>query len=172
MKLSIIVAVSDNDVIGKDDRIPWYVRGDQAIFKKVTMGNPVIMGRVTYEGPQHDKANPRLLSGRLNVIITSNSNYHVPQGGIVAGSLQEALNLPDIKVSAEVFVIGGEKILSEALPLAQKVYLTRVHTSVPEGDRFFHFDPVGWELVESELYKKDEVPDRPFDFEFQVWQRQ
>lgn len=172
MIVSLIVAVSDNDVIGRDGKVPWFVRGDQAIFKRVTMGKPIIMGRVTYEAPKTYKAKPRLLPGRLNVIVTHNLKYSVPTGGIIAHSLEEALALDAVKNAPEAFVIGGEQLLSEALPKAKKMYITRVHTAVPDGDKFFRFDPKGWELVHKEFYKKNEVPDRPFDFEFQVWERQ
>lgn len=172
MIINLAVAVSDNDVIGKDGQIPWYVRGDQAIFKRVTMGKPIIMGRITFEGPKTYKAKPRLLPGRLNVVVTRDRKYKVPQGGVVAHSLSEALGLPAVKEAAETFVIGGEQLLNEALPLASRVYLTRVHTVVPDGDRFFHFDPSGWRMIHSEFYKKNEVPDRPYDFEFQIWRRQ
>ncbi|HET7529188.1 MAG TPA: dihydrofolate reductase, partial [Candidatus Saccharimonadales bacterium] len=165
MGVSLIVAVSDNDVIGRKGVVPWFVRGDQAIFKRITFGKPVIMGRVTYEAPKTYKAKPRLLPGRLNVIVSRNPSYQVPEGGVVASSLKDALDLPAVKESPEVFVIGGEQLLNEALPLAGKVYLTRVHTVVADGDKFFKFDPGGWKLVHSEFYKKDEVPDRPFDFE-------
>lgn len=91
---------------------------------------------------------------------------------MTAGSLEEALSLPAVKKAPEVFIIGGEQLLNQALPLADKVYLTRVHAIIDGGDKFFSFDPAGWRLVSSELYKKDEVPDRPYDFEFQIWQRQ
>jgi dihydrofolate reductase len=171
MIISLAVAVSDNDVIGKKGQIPWFVRGDQAIFKQNTMGKPIIMGRVTFEAPKTYKEKPRLLPGRLNIVISRNRKYKVPQGGVVAGSLKEALSLKEVKDAKEVCVIGGEQLLNEALPQAKKLYLTRVHTTIAGGDRFFHFDPKDWELIQSELYKKNEVPDRPFDFEFQVWQR-
>jgi dihydrofolate reductase len=171
MVLSIVVAISDNDVIGKDGKIPWFVRGDQAIFKKITMGKPIIMGRRTYESPKTYKSQPRLLPGRLNIILSHNPYYKVPEGGVVAGSLQAALELDAVKNAPEVFVIGGNQIFIEAIPLAKRAYLTRVHAEV-DGDTFFHFDTEGWKIISSERYPKNEVPDRPYDFDFQVWERQ
>lgn len=171
MLISLAVAVSDNNVIGKEGRIPWFVRGDQAIFKMVTMGKPIIMGRVTFEAPKTYKAKPKLLPGRLNIIVTRNKNYEVVEGGMIAGSLSEALELRPVKDAEEVCVIGGEQLLSEALPMADRIYLTCVHVTIEGGDKFFDFDPKDWKMVKNEFYKKDEVPDRPYDFEFQIWER-
>lgn len=170
MVISLAVAAADNGVIGKDGRIPWFVRGDQAIFKKVTMGKPIIMGRRTYESLKAPDGTPRLLPGRLNVIATRNPDYKIPKGGAVAHSLKEALELPAVKKAPEVCVIGGQQLFEEAMPLAKRLYLTRVHAS-PEGDTYFDFNPAGWQMVSSEKYEKDAVPDRPYDFEFQIWER-
>jgi dihydrofolate reductase len=172
MNISLILAVSDNDVIAKDGKIPWFVRGEQLIFKEVTMGHPIIMGRKTYETPKTYKSQSRLLPGRLNIIITRQKGYKVPEGGAVVHSLEEALDLPEVKQAEEVFVIGGAEIFDQALPLANKIYLTRVHATIPDGDKFFHFETEGWKMLSSKLYKKNEVPDRPYDFEFQQWIRQ
>lgn len=170
--ISLVVAVSDNGVIGKDGGIPWFVRGDQAIFKKITMGKPIIMGRRTYEQPKTYKSKPRLLPGRLNIIVTSNHDYKVPEGGVVVHSFEEALALKRVQSAPEVCVIGGSSLFEKALPLAQKIYITRIRAKIKGGDTFFHFNTIGWQMVSSELYKKNEVPDRPYDFEFQVWRRQ
>lgn len=167
--LSLIVAASDNDVIAKDGKIPWFVRGEQLIFKRLTMGHPIIMGRKTFETPKTIKGQPMLLPGRLNIVVTRQKDYQIPEGGVVVHSLNEALSLPAVKEADEAFVIGGEELLKEALPVADRIYLTRVHVSIPEGDKFFRFDSEGWRLVSSELYKKNEVPDRPYDFELTVW---
>lgn len=170
MILSLILAVSDNGVIGKDGKIPWFVRGEQKRFKEITMGHPIIMGRKTFETPKTLKDRPMLLPGRLNVVITRQSDYSIPEGGVVVHSLQEALDLDEVKKADEAFVIGGEEVLKEALPIADRMYLTKVHTSV-KGDRFFSYDPSEWRQISSEYYKKDEVPDRPFDFEICLLER-
>ena len=171
MTISLILAASDNDVIAKDGKIPWFVRGEQLIFKELTMGHPIIMGRKTFETPKTLKGRPQLLPGRLNIIITRQPNYVVPQDGVVVHSLEEALALDEVKKAEEVFIIGGAEIFDQALPLANKIYFTRVHTTIPDGDRFFHLDENQWQMLSSQLYKKNEVPDRPFDFEFQQWVR-
>lgn len=163
--ISLIVAVSDNNVIGKDGKIPWFVRGEQARFKEITMGQPIIMGRKTHE------STGKTLPGRLNVVISSDPNYRPFDGSVAVTSLQEALNLPEVKAADEVFVIGGQRVFEEAMPLAGRLYLTKVHTVV-EGDRFFEFDQDQWKLIKSEYHKRDEVPDRPFDFEIGVYERQ
>jgi dihydrofolate reductase len=163
MKISLIVAASDNDVIAKDGKIPWFVRGEQAIFKQITMGRPILMGRKT------DESLKALLPGRLNVIISRNPEYKVKEGAVLVHSFEEALALPQVRRAEEVFVIGGGEIFNIALPLADKLYYTRVHTTIEGGEKFFRFDPAQWRLISSKLYKKDEVPDRPYDFEFQEW---
>ena len=171
MAISLIVAASDNDVIAKDGKVPWFVRGEQAIFKQVTMGHPIIMGRKTYETAKTYKSRPQLLPGRLNVIITRQPDYKVPEGGVVVHSLDEALAIPQVRAADEVFIIGGGEIFDMAMPLADKLYYTRVHTTIENGDKTFKFDPEQWRLVSSKLYRKHEVPDRPYDFEFQEWVR-
>jgi dihydrofolate reductase len=162
--LSLIVAVSQNNVIGKDGKIPWFVRGEQARFKDLTMGHPIIMGRKTHE------STGRTLPGRLNVVISSNPNFRPFEGSLIVGSLEQALNLPEVKSAREVFIIGGQQVFTEAMPLADRLYLTKVHADV-NGDRFFEYEPADWKLISSEYHKKDEVPDRPFDFEIGIYER-
>lgn len=165
MSISLIVAVSDNDVIGKYGQVPWFVRGEQEIFKKITMSHPIIMGRKTHESIG------RTLLGRVNIVISRNKDYSVFDGSTLVGSLDEALALSEVTSDEEAFIIGGEQIYRQALPLSDKLYLTRVHTVIEEGDKFFRFNPRDWKMVSSDLYKNHEVKDRPFDFEFQIWQR-
>ncbi|MDB5161037.1 MAG: dihydrofolate reductase [Candidatus Saccharibacteria bacterium] len=164
MILSFIVAISDNGVIGKDGKIPWYVRGEQARFKEITMGKPIIMGRKTHESIG------KTLPGRLNVVISTNADYKVAEGSVLVHSLDEALNLPDVANAEEMLIIGGSRLIEEAMPRADRLYLTLVHTHV-DGDTFFKYDPSEWKLISSELHKKDEVPDRPFDFEIRLLER-
>lgn len=158
MTLSLIVAVSDNGVIGANGQIPWFVRGEQKRFKEITMGHPIIMGRKTHE------STGRTLPGRLNVVVSANPDYKVHEGSVLVHSLDEALDLAEVKNADEAFVIGGARLFAEAMPKADKIYLTKVHTSV-EGDTFFRYDPDDWRQISSEYHKRNEVPDRPFDFE-------
>nr|AIA19262.1 Dihydrofolate reductase [uncultured bacterium]AIA19306.1 Dihydrofolate reductase [uncultured bacterium] len=164
MKVSLIVAASQNNVIGKDGKIPWFVRGEQKRFKELTMGHPIIMGRKTHE------STGRTLPGRLNVVISSNPNFKPFEGSVLVSSLQAALDLSEVKSAEEVFIIGGQQVFTEAMPLADRLYLTKIHTTV-DGDKFFEYDPNDWRLVSSEFHKRDEVPDRPFDFEICLYER-
>jgi dihydrofolate reductase len=156
---SIIVAVSKNDVIGKEGGLPWYLPAELARFKKITMGYPIIMGRVTHESIG------RALPGRQNIIITHDKDYEAPDCTVVH-SLDAAIKA--VKSAKEIFFIGGSKVYVQALPIANKVYLTRVLTTI-EGDKFFKFDHKGWRLDLSEKHPRDDA--NPFDFEFQVWNR-
>ncbi len=127
MILSVIVAVAQNGAIGCHNKLLWHISEDLQRFKRLTMGCPIIMGRKTFESIG------RPLPGRRNVVITRNSAY-TAEGIEVVHSLEQALQ--GVEESAEVFVIGGGEIYREALPLAQRLYLTRVAQS-PEGDTFF-----------------------------------
>jgi dihydrofolate reductase len=171
MILSAIVAVSDNDVMARDGKIPWFVRGEQLIFKRLTTGHPIIMGRKTFETPKTLKGKPMLLPDRLNIVVSRNKSYRVQEGGVVVNSFEDALALPAVKSADEAFVIGGSEIFGQAMPKINKLYLTRVHTTIAGGDKFFKFDQKDWRQTHNELYKKNEVPDRPYDFEFQIWER-
>jgi dihydrofolate reductase len=161
-KLSAIVAVTDNDVISKEGKIPWHMPMDFERLKKITIGHPIVMGRKT-----HDSIG-RTLPGRLNVIISSNPDYQVYEGSVLVGSIQEALDLSEVKNANEAFIFGGESIYMQALPKTQKIYLSRIHTTV-EGDTFFKFNPEEWKEVSKESFKKDEQ--NPFDHDFIILER-
>jgi dihydrofolate reductase len=130
MKLSIIVAASTNHVIGSNGKLPWRLKADLQHFKKVTMGHPIIMGRKTYESIG------KPLPGRTNIVLSR--TVHQIEGCVVASSLDAALKVASAWGAEEAFVIGGGKVYEEALPLADRVYLTRVQACV-EGDTLFRF---------------------------------
>lgn len=127
MKLSLIVAVAENGVIGKDNTLPWRLPEDLKRFKAITWGHPIIMGRRTFESLG------RPLPGRLNVVVSRNPEYR-PEGAVVARNLDEAL----ARAGAvdEAFVIGGSALFKEALPRAARVFLTRIHRAF-DGDVHF-----------------------------------
>lgn len=127
MEIIIIVAMAENRVIGRDGAIPWHIPGEQRRFRDTTWGWPLIMGRKTFDSIG------RPLPGRRNIVISRQAAYEAP-GCEVAGSLGQALAL--CAGTAKVFVIGGEQIFTEALPLTDTVILSRVHT-VADGDTFF-----------------------------------
>ena len=162
MKLSIIVAVSENNVIGKDNALLWHLSGDMQFFKKTTTGHHIIMGRKTFES-----LGKRLLPNRTSIVVTRNANYEIPEGGIVATSIEDAIS--KVKNEEEAFVIGGEQIYKSALSFANTLYITKVHHSF-DGDAFFpELDLQQWKLVSEEHHSADEKNE--FDYTFQVFER-
>lgn len=146
-RLSLIVAMAKNRVIGSDNRIPWHLPNELKLFKSLTMGHHIVMGRKTYESID------RLLPGRTTVIVTRQKQYEVP-GAVVAHSITEALAA--CKDDDEVFVIGGADLFRETLPIADRLYLTTVNAE-PEGDTFMpKFDAGKWREMRSEMFDKDE----------------
>lgn len=167
MKLSIIAAVGENNVIGSHGKIPWRLSADLKRFKELTMGHPVIMGRKTFES-----IGGKPLPGRINIVITADARYKA-EGCTVAHSFPEALRVAGDSMagdSGEVFAIGGERIYKLALPRAEKVYLTKVRGTF-DGDAFFPALDAEreWRLARSEPHTKD--ADNPFDYEFCVYER-
>jgi dihydrofolate reductase len=160
--LSLVVAAADNNAIGKDNKLLWHLPGDMKFFKNITWAMPVIMGRKTFESLG------KPLSGRLNVVITSNTNWH-PPGVTTASNLQDAIQKAGQMQCHELFVIGGGQIYRDAFDIADRIYLTRVHTS-PEADTFFPaVDEHEWELTLRKDIAKNEK--HAFDHSFQVWER-
>ncbi|HVX58170.1 MAG TPA: dihydrofolate reductase [Candidatus Saccharimonadales bacterium] len=164
MILSALVAASDNDVIGYQGGIPWRIKGEQLRAKEISMGKPLIMGRKTHESIS------RTLPGRLNVIISSKPDYKPAEGAIAVRSLDEALNLPEVKSSPEAIIFGGEGVFRESMPKLDRIYLTRVHGNF-DGDTFFRFDPEQWRLVSEEKHRKDSDRGWPYDFDYQTYER-
>ena len=145
--LSLVVAVSENDVIGRDNALPWHLPADLKHFKAITMGKPIVMGRKTWESIG------RPLPGRLNIVITRNRALEIP-GVAVVGSFEEALaRAGDVP---EVAVIGGAELFRSALPLASRVYFTRVHGTVEGEIKFPVLDPSQWREVERSQHPADD----------------
>lgn len=154
--ISLIVAVADNGVIGSNNQLPWQISADLKYFKKVTLGKPIIMGRLTYESIG------KPLPGRTNIVMTRDTTW-LADDVETAGCLQEALAIANKclkKTSAEeVMIIGGARIYREALSQADRLYLTRVHTQV-DGDAFFpHLDLAAW--VETTILHLDAEGNTP-----------
>ena len=146
-RLSLIVAMAKNRVIGADNRIPWHLPNELKLFKTLTMGHHIVMGRKTYESIG------RLLPGRTTVIVTRQKDYAV-EGALVAHSVAEALAA--CEGDDEVFVIGGADLFRETLPIADRLYLTTVDAE-PEGDTFMPaFDMKEWSETRSEAFGRDE----------------
>lgn len=164
MKLSMIVAVAQNGVIGRDNALPWHLPNDLKYFKKTTMGKPVIMGRKTYESIG------RPLPGRTNIVITRQSDYQ-PEGVKVVGSVAEARSLAEsvclIDGQDEAMIIGGAEIYSLALEDADRLYLTEVHADV-EGDAYFpEYDKQRWQEVDREDHAAE--GSNPYHYSFVVY---
>ena len=155
MKLSIIVAMAGNRVIGRDNRLPWHLPADLKHFRQLTTGKPILMGRKTWESIG------RPLPERTNIVITRDEDYTAP-GCLVVHSLEAALRAAGHH--SEVMVIGGAELYHQALPLAERIYLTQVHGTF-EGDTFFpELDEDGWSELEHSDYEPDEKNSHAYSF--------
>jgi len=158
MTLSLIWAMADNRVIGIENRLPWKLPADMKWFRQNTMGKPIIMGRLTFES-----FGAKPLPGRRNIIISRNPAY-AADGIETYSSLEEALKAT--QNDDETMVIGGMSIYKQALPLADRLYMTQVHASV-EGDAWFpEFDLQHWREAERRKYPADE--NNPYSYSFVV----
>jgi dihydrofolate reductase len=149
--VSIIVAAAENNVIGRQGQLPWHLPADLQHFKKLTLGHPIVMGRRTFESIG------RVLPGRTNIVVTGQAAWLAPDGVLIAHSLPEALALAAQQPGGEeVCIIGGGEIYREALPAIDVVYLTEVHTTVPDGDTFFPaLSPTDWREETRERHPAD-----------------
>ena len=166
MKLSLICAMAENCVIGRNNSLPWHLSEDLKYFKRTTMGNCIIMGRKTWESIG------RPLPGRTNIVITTKPDYEA-EGARVVASLPAAIKLAEsislIDGSEEAFVIGGAGIYQTALPLANRFHLTRVHAQV-EGDTLLaDFDETQWQEVERQDFQHDDS--NPYDYSICILER-
>lgn len=154
MRVSLIVAVALNRVIGLNNGLPWKLSEDLKRFKRLTMGHHLVMGRRTYESVG------KPLPGRENVVVTRSRDY-APEGVTVAHSVEEALALDH---DDEMFIAGGAEIFAAALPFVERAYLTLVHAE-PPGDTFFpEVDWSQWKLVERHDHPADQKNDYAYSF--------
>lgn len=154
MTISLVVAASSNNVIGRDGELPWHLPDDLRHFKRLTTGKPVIMGRKTFESIG------RPLPDRRNIVMTRDTDY-AAGGCDVVSSVSDAIDL--VEGAAEVMIIGGGMVYHDFLPLADRIYLTRVQAEV-EGDTHFpEVDEATWQLVSSEHHDADDRHRYAFD---------
>lgn len=157
MQVTLVVAMAENGVIGRDGGLPWRLSTDLKRFKALTMGKPIVMGRKTWESfPTHP------LPGRRNIVVTRKSGYRA-QGAWTAGSLEEALALAGKENPAEICVIGGGEIYRQAMPIADRLHVTHVEASVEGETRFPTIDQTHWFTVSAEHFpagEKDVYPTR------------
>jgi dihydrofolate reductase len=159
--ISIIVAVADNLAIGKDNNLLWHISEDLKYFKRVTAGHTVIMGRKTWESIG------RPLPNRRNIVISRSLKADSLPGAEVFPSLELALSASGGTDSSneEVFIIGGGEIYRQALPIADRLYLTKVNTTIDNADTFFPMvDNRAWREVGRESFERGEKFERPFEF--------
>ena len=155
MRLSLIAALAENGVIGRDNQIPWRLPEDLRRFKARTLGHWVIMGRRTFESIGLP------LRERTTVVLTTRGDFH-PDGVLVASSLDEAIALAGNE--EEVFILGGQAVYREALPRAERMYLTIVHARVEGDTRFPEFDERDWKVLDAERHEADARHAHAFTF--------
>ena len=180
MEKCIIVAIADNNAIGKDNALLWHISEDLKFFKRTTMGCPVIMGRKTFESIG------RPLPKRLNIVISR--RFEAPEGVVVVPSLEEAYTVAQESLSADTaitsppsvipdqigdprcFVMGGGQIYAQAISDMDRLIVTHVHTVIEDADTFFPpIDPEVWKVADrSEIFHDDESG---YDFEFVEYTR-
>jgi dihydrofolate reductase len=163
MIVSLIVAAAKNNVIGKNNDLPWHLPNDMKYFKNTTWGMPLIMGRKTFESMKNEP-----LGGRVNVVITKRTGWKA-EGAVVVNNWNDAMFVANDADCKEVFVIGGGQIFKEAIRKADRIYMTRVHTIV-DGDVFFpEIDPKRWKVVS----KRDCFADarHQYDYSFEIWEK-
>lgn len=157
-----IVAASENNIIGIKNGLPWKLPNDFKYFKNKTWSMPVIMGRNTFESLKKD------LPGRINIVITKKSDWH-PKNVFIVHSISDAIEKAKEGDAREIFIIGGGQIFNETMNVVDRIYLTRVHTTL-EGDTSYpSLDSAKWKLVKNESHDADEKNNYPYTFE--VWEK-
>ena len=166
MDISLIWAMADNRLIGRDNDLPWRLPGDLKHFMATTMGKPVVMGRKTFASM------PGALPGRANIVMTRDTSWQ-SKGAMVVHDLEAALVLAQANAReqdvSEIMIIGGAEIYAMALPLATRLHITRVHDE-PAGDVFFPpFDLSEWQCLNSERFAGDEK--HTSDYTIELYER-
>lgn len=160
MIISLIAAVAENNVIGKNNTLPWHLPTDMKFFRDTTMGHCVIMGRKNYDSIP---LKYRPLDGRTNIVVTRQKDFKA-EGCIVVNSVEDALAECKKKNETEVFIIGGADIYDQTMGIADRIYYTKIHHTF-EGDAFFPaLDERTWKLVNEKDFTPDEKNKFPFSF--------
>jgi dihydrofolate reductase len=164
MIISLIAAVSENNAIGINNTLPWYLPEDLKFFKRTTLGKPVIMGRKTYDSLG------KPLPGRLNIVLSHQKNIELPEGVLLYDDTDKALERLQKENKEEIFIIGGGKVFETAIEQADRLYITRVHTNIPDADAFFPvIDHSHWKLTWEEKHEAD--LQHKYAFTFQKFER-
>ena len=159
--IALVVAMGENRAIGRGGDLPWHLRSDMRYFRELTMGKPVLMGRRTF------KSLPRVLDGRLNIVLTRDRGFVAPDA-VVAYSLEEGLTAARASAKrtgvAEIMIIGGEDVFREVLPQTDRIYLTEVH-AVPDADTWFpELVMKEWREVSREAHAAGPKDDHAYSF--------
>lgn len=166
MRLAMIVAMARNRVIGRNNKLPWYLPEDLPHFKRTTMGKPLIMGRKTFESIG------RPLPGRVNIVLTRNPDWSAPGVSAVTDlhkGLQQARAQAELDGVEDIMIIGGGHVYESLLPLTDRLYMTQVHAEIP-GDAFFPaIDWDQWQEVSREDFAGSEK--NPHDYSLVVYDR-
>jgi|CXWK01.1.fsa_nt_gi dihydrofolate reductase len=164
MIFSIIVAADSNGAIGLNGEMPWKkLTADLQFFKNTTMHHWCILGRKTYNALGN-----RALPGRKFIVVTRDNTFTAADS-IIANSIVSAMNMNEIKNEEEVFILGGGEIYKQAIPMVNRIYLTRIHSTF-EGDTYFFIpDPENWEVVSRMDYEQDEK--NPYKYSFIVFDK-
>lgn len=160
MIISLIAALAQNRVIGKNNDLPWHLPDDMKFFMETTLGHHVIMGRKNYDSiPQKFRPLPK----RTNIVVTRQKDFQAA-GCTIVHSIQEGIDLAQKNREAEVFIIGGAEIYRQSLPAANRLYLTEIKATI-EGDTFFpEFDKKNWKETMRQPHAADERHAYAFDF--------
>ena len=159
--VALVVAKAENGAIGRGGVLPWHLRSDMRYFREITMGKPIVMGRRTF------KSLPRVLDGRLNIVLSRDRGFVAPDA-VMAHSLKEGLDAARASAArtgaSEIMIIGGEELFREVLPQADRIYLTEVHAS-PKADTWFpDLDPNEWRELSREAHPAGPKDDHDFSF--------
>ena len=163
--ISLIAAIGKNNELGKNNTLVWSMPTDLKYFREKTSGHPVIMGRKTFESIGHP------MPKRKNIVITRDKNYK-KDGIEIAHSLEEAITRARTTLAQkeEIFIIGGEGIFREAMPIADRLYITHIDATDKDANVFFpEIIPIVWNEVSREEHKKDK--ENPYDYTFSVYER-
>lgn len=164
MNISLIVAVANNQAIGKNNQMLWYMPSDFKYFKNQTWGLPILMGRRTFQA-----LDSKALPGRLNIVLSRDKTFKA-EGALVIPKYEDALFLAKEHDYNELMVIGGAEIYKLLLPKAHKIYLTRIDAAFEDADAFFpEIGPKDWELMSEQPHKADEK--NPYNYSFEIWSR-
>ncbi len=164
MILTIVVAASTNNAIGRNNDLLWHLPNDLKWLKNVTWAMPIVMGRKTFES-----FGSKPLNGRLNIVITRQENF-TAEGIVAVHSFDDAIFLAQEHDYKELMILGGSEIYKSTISKADKIILTRVHAVFEDADAFFPaIDEKEWKLVSNQDCSRDEK--HAYDYSFQVWER-